>query len=151
MIDFIDVFIATGSLVAAATNLTGFDEQPTWPATTATSCSYTDSSIDSADTDGGGLGRHDVTLDYDNNFYSYAGCRCISGYDNVYIFDTRGTSEQIIVQHRMLASAKPQHCRRQSSQRHAVLVSAPTAAWVRLLICSLHVACCIVFLQQSIT
>lgn len=79
----------TNSLVQAARNLTSEVVFLTW-GTTVDSCGLdVDEAYDYSPEDGG-LGRDDVTLVYDPSFFSYAGCRCISGYDNVYTFDETG-------------------------------------------------------------
>ena len=90
---FLGVYQNTNSLAAAAINITAFNETPTWD-NSFSSCAYTGSEPDNAFAVYGGLGRNDVTLDYDKALYSYAGCRCIDGYDNVYTFEATGRSAQ---------------------------------------------------------
>ena len=94
---FINVFTVTHSLVAAALNITSFSQAATWP-TTSSSCAYGDRVTDTSIAVGGGLGRNDSNLVYDLSFFSYAGCRCISGYQNVYTFDAKGTSTEQLLQ-----------------------------------------------------
>lgn len=97
VITFIGVYTATKSLVAAALNLTSFNQEADWP-TTSSSCAYSDRKSDNSVAAGGGLGRNDTTLVYDLSFFSFAGCRCISGYDNVYTFDASGTATHLLLQ-----------------------------------------------------
>ena len=40
---------------------------------------------------GPGLGNPQDQIDYDDSFFSFVGCRCNSGYDNVYTIDTTGS------------------------------------------------------------
>ena len=82
----LDVLAATNSLVAAADKLTTNHLDLTWPI----SGDWCDAAISfSADQ---GLGIDDVHIDYDDGLYSYAGCRCAAGYDNIYTFDETGNA-----------------------------------------------------------
>lgn len=89
VIGFINEYIETNSFVAAAINLTSFVEVLTWPSNTA-SCASQPTTVASTHAVDSGLGRDDVEMAYDNALFSYAGCRCISGYDNIYTFDASG-------------------------------------------------------------
>ena len=93
---FVDVFTATGNIAAAAFNLTTFIQPATWQVID-TSCTCEGSTTDNSFAVNGGLGRKDVVLDYDQALYSYVGCRCTSGYDNVYLLDASGGSQQLSV------------------------------------------------------
>lgn len=86
----LQVLAATDSLVQAAAYLTPDMVNLTWPAA-AVACGSDDSSSEAFSVHGG-LGRDDVTIDYDKSLFSYVGCRCQSGYDNIYTFDEAGTA-----------------------------------------------------------
>ena len=83
------VFTATHSLVLAAANLTAGATNYTWSSASA-ACIFGISPSDDSFTTIGGLGRDDVTLEYDEGLFSFVGCRCMIGYDNVYRFDATG-------------------------------------------------------------
>ena len=85
----LQVLIATDSLVQAVANLTAGDTNLTWP-TAETGCNTDGPLSDDSFSVDGGLGRDDVTIDYDQSLFSYVGCRCASGYDNIYTFDATG-------------------------------------------------------------
>ena len=89
IIDFLAVYQATNSLAIAGTNLTSFNQVFAWPSTKE-GCESDGPSSDTSYAVDGGLGRDDVILAVDNDFFSYAGCRCSAGYDNIYDFDGRG-------------------------------------------------------------
>lgn len=82
----------TGSLASAVDNLTASNQLLTWSATPL-GCGFGGAQVDVSYSVDGGLGRDDVTLAYNPGFYSYAGCRCSSGYDNIYTFDQAGSLE----------------------------------------------------------
>ena len=98
IITFLDMYIETNSLAIAATNLTSFTQPLSWPIIDISSCALGGPSADTSYSVDGGLGRDDVVIDYNNNFYSYAGCRCLPGFDNVYTFDATGSSGDAFLQ-----------------------------------------------------
>ena len=85
----LEVLQDTHSLVKAAANLTSAVVYSSWQ-TTASSCGAGSAAAITYSPEDGALGRDDVSISYHPSFFSYAGCRCISGYDNVYSFDDRG-------------------------------------------------------------
>lgn len=89
IIDFLEVYQATNNLAIAGTNLTSFNQVFTWPSS-AEGCESDGPNSDTSYSVDGGLGRDDVILTVDNEFFSYAGCRCSAGYDNIYDFDGTG-------------------------------------------------------------
>lgn len=50
-------------------------------------------------TPGPGLGRPPSQVDIDDSFYSFVGCRCEAGYDNVYTVDNAGTPHKLLSEH----------------------------------------------------
>ncbi|KAL3134262.1 hypothetical protein ABBQ38_006526 [Trebouxia sp. C0009 RCD-2024] len=87
--DMLQMLAVTDSLVQAAADLAPAAVNLTWPSR-AVACGPTRTATDRPIAVDGGLGRDDVTIVYDQSFFSYVGCRCSSGYDNVYIFDDAG-------------------------------------------------------------
>ena len=87
--DMLLVLNTTDSLVQAAAYLTPNVTNLTWPSQ-AEACGTDGSSDDDSFAVDGGLGRDDVTIDYDQTLFSYVGCRCSQGFDNVYTFDDTG-------------------------------------------------------------
>lgn len=87
--DMLLVLNVTDSLVQAAAYLTPNATNLTWPSQ-AEACGTDGSSHDDSFADDSGLGRDDVTIDYDQTLFSYVGCRCSEGFDNVYTFDDMG-------------------------------------------------------------
>lgn len=89
--DMLQVLKATESLVQAAANLTSSVTNYTW-LTADQACESDGPTSGTAFSIDGGLGRDDVTIDYDSSFFSFVGCRCTTGYDNVYTVDAEGAS-----------------------------------------------------------
>ena len=96
LLNALKVLADTDSIVSAAANLTSDFNNYTWP-TASNACgsdgpdSNEDFSID------GGLGTDDVRLDYDPSLFSFAGCRCDTGFDNVYHFDADGKCKPVML------------------------------------------------------
>ena len=84
LLGMLDVLTATNSVVACANNLSSFHMDLTWPSNDDACAANTSFSADK------GLGPDDVHIDYDSDFFSYVGCRCMAGYDNIYVFDSEG-------------------------------------------------------------
>ena len=86
----LQVLTATDSLVLAAANFPADRTSYTWPPSSSNDCSRDGATLDVSQLNDGGLGRDDVFMDWDMGLFSFAGCRCTAGYDNVYYLDAGG-------------------------------------------------------------
>ena len=88
---FLSVLDSTNSLVAAFANATAYIPDPAYvdSFTSATACpsGYSGAQVT-------GVPTSYTALNYDFALFSYVGCRCNAGYDNIYSVDSQGMTHQ---------------------------------------------------------
>ena len=88
---FLSVLDSTNSLVAAFANATAYIPDPAYvdSFTSATACPSGDSGAQVTS-----VPTSYTALNYDFALFSYVGCRCNAGYDNIYSVDSQGMTHQ---------------------------------------------------------
>lgn len=86
------------------------------------------------------LGREQNQIDYDDSFYSFVGCRCEPGYDNVYTVDATGMYPHATPFHHFLRPF-PCPC---DPLHEPVLMYVPVQA-----VNILHAECCMLCLELT--
>ncbi len=88
---FLSVLDSTNSLITAYANATAYIPDPTYvdgfPSTTPCPSADAATQITSVTTNGVFI---DGAVSYDFGLFSYVGCRCDAGYDNMYNVDSTG-------------------------------------------------------------
>ncbi len=87
---FLGILSDTGNLTLATTNVTATTATPPG-ASEAMGCSESSSGV-TGNLVSPGLSPAVLNTGYDNSIFSYVGCRCNAGYDNIYTLNDTGTS-----------------------------------------------------------
>ena len=90
---FLEVLTSSGSLGAAVANSTAYyNSQYLTPFAAMAGCNPRDSILNPT---ANGIDYTGHVLAYDFSLYSYVGCRCSNGYDNVYSINQRTGTCQV--------------------------------------------------------
>ncbi len=90
---FLSILDNTNSLITAFANATTYIPDPSYVDgfTSTTPCPSPDNATQILSMSSNGI-LNDVDLSYDFGLFSYAGCRCNAGYDNIYTVDDTGNT-----------------------------------------------------------